>query len=181
MEAPRRPRGWDSASTLSLRPSSIYPAMHLSCAPVDFTTASSTCALSFLSLAVVLVILACVWACRHQQQGDKKGVWKWGVLTLETLQSTPTKEKESMSVSQLEGQHRRVVYYESQAPVSMAKIIMSRHTFRRPTPRSIPPPPRPSQQPPISTPRPQSGPGRRTRSLSPPRLRQQLPVTPSMV
>ncbi|KAK0480983.1 hypothetical protein EDD18DRAFT_1205243 [Armillaria luteobubalina] len=151
--------------------------MHLSCAPVDFTTASSTCALSFLSLAVVLVILACVWACRHHhQQGDKKGVWTWGVLTLETLQSTPTKEKEP--VSQLEGQHRRGVYYESQAPVSMAKIIMSRHTFRRPTPRSIPPPPRPSQQPPISTPR---LPARRSRSLSPPRLRQQLPVTPSMV
>ncbi len=84
--------------------------MHLSCAPVDFTTASSTCALSFLSLAVVLVILACVWACRHQQQGDKKGVWNWGVLTLETLQSTPTKEKESLSVSQFEGQHRRASF-----------------------------------------------------------------------
>ncbi|KAF8188834.1 hypothetical protein K438DRAFT_1833414 [Mycena galopus ATCC 62051] len=39
--------------------------------------------------------------------------------------------------------------YESETPVSMAKIIMSRHTYRAPPPRRTPPPARP-----LSLPRP---------------------------
>ncbi|KAF9026873.1 hypothetical protein BDZ89DRAFT_1161117 [Hymenopellis radicata] len=155
--------------------------MHL-LIPVD---CASSCAFSVLSLALVGLLLVVLWAYRcHRGHSGKLSLW--GVLTLENLPDEArslhgslarkftgkSASDNKMSLEMVEAQRR--VVYEKQPPVSMAKMIMSRHTFRKPTPKSIPPPPRiptTTQGPAIATP-----PPRRSRSLSPPR--QQPPAHP---
>ncbi len=194
--------------------------MHL-LIPVD---CASSCAFSVLSLALVGLLLVVLWAYRcHRGNSGKLSLW--GVLTLENLPDEArslhgslarkftgkSSGDNKLSLEMVEAQRRAYllsfcggnfrliehtgVVYEKQPPVSMAKMIMSRHvcllilldvrastdwciqTFRRPTPKVIPPPPRipttttTTQGPATATP-----PPRRSRSLSPPR--QQPPAHP---
>ncbi|KIY69007.1 hypothetical protein CYLTODRAFT_489321 [Cylindrobasidium torrendii FP15055 ss-10] len=116
--------------------------MHL-LIPVD---CASSCALKVLLLALCGLALfsALLWRIQHARGPKLSSPSSWRLFAAATgFVPLPEKSQHHHSdvkvpLDAVESQRRFM--YESRPPVSMAKMIMSRHTFRRPTPRPAPPP-----------------------------------------